>query len=621
MSSVDQTQTKQKKTMKEIIDNNLFLLKFAYRNAPFFIFFTCFYNAFQSIVIYIEHTLGIKYITDAIQYHKPFSKVIQYIIFICVLIIVSIALGRWFWHVIQAKGLEKLNLALKTELYEKAAAIDLACYDDPEYYNEFVLSINEVNNQIKKLIDQLSKLCSSVALLFVVGGFFLFMDKVGLIFVAVVVISTLFVSMKVNKLRFEMRLAMNAVERKRSYMKRVFYLADYAKEIRLNRISPKLLTDFTQTNLGIREIVQQRSKKLIWYSFLQECVCRNLVLDGLYLLYICYMTLVKHAFSYGGAVALARSVWSLNESLQGLSGLVSQVQENSLYIAKIRKFMAYEQTVVEQEHPLEIPKQPGLLELNNVSFSYPSEEGYTLRNISLKIRPHEKIALVGYNGAGKTTLIKLLMRLYDVSDGQIRVDGKDIREYQLEPYRRSYGTVFQDYQLFAATIAQNVMMDEVAVPIREEQANTIAVALAGSGFTDRLDQMEHGIHTALTREFDESGTNLSGGEAQKIAIARVFAKSCPYIILDEPSSALDPISEYHMNQSMLDAAKDKTVIFISHRLSTTRMADRIYMLEHGQIIEEGTHDELMDLNGKYAEMFNLQAEKYRMVSAQGRQVV
>ena len=167
--------------------------------------------------------------------------------------------------------------------------------------------------------------------------------------------------------------------------------------------------------------------------------------------------------------------------------------------------------------------------------------------------------------------------------------------------------VFQDYQMFAASIAENVIMDEV----KDVPDDTIVKALEDSGFKDKLASLEKGIKTHLTREFDDDGINISGGEAQKIAISRVFAKPCQLIILDEPSSALDPISEYNLNETMLQAAKNKTVIFISHRLSSTRMADRIYMLENGSVIEEGSHEELMALGGKYAEMFNLQAEKYR----------
>lgn len=187
------------------------------------------------------------------------------------------------------------------------------------------------------------------------------------------------------------------------------------------------------------------------------------------------------------------------------------------------------------------------------------------------------------------------------------MDGRDIRSLDTADYRGQFGAVFQDYQIFAATLGENVAMDFV----QEDEREKVVQALQHSGMSEKLSGYEKGIDTPLTKEFEADGRNLSGGEAQKTAIARVFFRPYNYVIMDEPSSALDPISEYQLNQKMMELGRDKTVIFISHRLSTTCMADRIYMLENGRIIEQGSHEELMAMNGKYAEMFLKQAEKYQ----------
>lgn len=237
-----------------------------------------------------------------------------------------------------------------------------------------------------------------------------------------------------------------------------------------------------------------------------------------------------------------------------------------------------------------------------------------MKEVNLHMKPGEKIALVGYNGAGKTTFVKLLMRLYDVKSGSILADGIDIRDYNVKQYRNTIGTVFQDFQIFAGNVRENVILD---VANNKDFSNSgyeydtnIRQALSDSGLLKRVDRLKNGLDTELTTEFSKDGVNLSGGESQKLAIARVFYKDAGLMILDEPSSALDPIAEYQLNHAMLEATKDKTVVFISHRLSTTRLADRIVMLENGCIVEQGSHEELLTKNGKYAEMWRVQAGAY-----------
>jgi ATP-binding cassette subfamily B protein len=279
--------------------------------------------------------------------------------------------------------------------------------------------------------------------------------------------------------------------------------------------------------------------------------------------------------------------------------------ETSLYVSKIREFLNYKPKIVSNVN-LDVAKNAKEIELENVSFAYGKSEDMIIKDMALHIKPGEKIALVGYNGAGKTTLVKLLMRLYDTKGGSIKADGRDIKDYDTKKYRDSIGTVFQDFQIFAGTVKENVVLD-VADDINE---SGIKKALEESGLLERIERFGEGLNTELTTEFSDKGVNLSGGESQKLAISRVFYKDAGLMILDEPSSALDPIAEYQLNHAMLEATGDKTVIFISHRLSTTRIADRIIMLENGKIVEQGTHEELLSMNGKYAQMWKVQAGAY-----------
>ena len=241
----------------------------------------------------------------------------------------------------------------------------------------------------------------------------------------------------------------------------------------------------------------------------------------------------------------------------------------------------------------------GDIEFKDVSFSFGKQKLF--ENLSFTVPAGQTVAILGASGSGKSTILALLARFYDVDSGRITIDGVNIKEWDIKEYHKNFAAVFQDFSLFGATLGENVSMD--AKPHKERVEEAVKAA-------DFNRTLPDGTDSILLREFDDEGVSLSGGEAQKIAIARAFYKNCAFAILDEPSANLDPVAEYALNQSMTKAANDKTVLFISHRLSTTIMADEIYMLEKGEIIEHGSHEELMKLDGKYAYMFKLQAEKY-----------
>jgi ATP-binding cassette subfamily B protein len=247
-----------------------------------------------------------------------------------------------------------------------------------------------------------------------------------------------------------------------------------------------------------------------------------------------------------------------------------------------------------------------IIEVKNVSFSYKNVQ--VLSNLNMKLEGTKTYALVGHNGAGKSTIIKLLLRFYDPTEGEILLNGKNIKEYNLQKYRALFATAFQDNKLFSMSVTDNVLLGEEVEESQKEQIASDALKL--SGVYEKISSLEKGMNTTLTKEFDDEGVVFSGGEFQKVVVARAFAKNCPIKVFDEPSSALDPIAEYELNKAMETAAKGKTVFYISHRLSTTRDADRIIMLEKGQIIEEGTHAQLLAQNGKYAQMWHTQAGNY-----------
>lgn len=587
-----------------VISNLAFMLNYVLRFTPGYFVFMCLFEIYSAVEVFLEFTYAGKYLIEVIETGGTFRQAAEFMLFILLLVMIKIFWAGVMEHYVKPKSLEKLHQRMQMELYQKAGELDLKRYDNPECYNEFVWSIGEASGRIDKILTDLGKLCGYVTRVLVNGIFFLAFDKTGLLFVAVSLLITIWSNTKLVKIGFAKDSELKPIERKRNYFNRIFYLNDYAKEIRLNPIADRLKQEFTETNEKIYPIVKRYGRKMMWLGCLGEAAANVIVVDLCYLSYLIYQTVILKSISFGVMFSLFGASSTLKNSLKNFGLLFSQFQQHALYAEKIRAFLAFESDI--RDGAVEcVPGEFRELSLENVGFAYEGEVP-VLSDISMTIHAGEKIAIVGYNGAGKTTLTKLLMRLYDVSSGRICVNGKDIREYTVDSYRGLYAGVFQDYKLFAASIAENVKMDAV----RPEDRERIRKALLESGFADKLAELKNGMDTPLTREFAEEGVNLSGGEAQKVAIARTFYHSCPVIILDEPSSALDPLSEYQLNQTMFHAAENKTVIFISHRLSSTVMADRIYMLEQGRIIECGTHDELMRRNGKYAQMFRMQAEKY-----------
>lgn len=324
----------------------------------------------------------------------------------------------------------------------------------------------------------------------------------------------------------------------------------------------------------------------------------------------CYLFVAIKAFlgAYGvGSVVQYVSV--LTRLGDGIRDLMFMVSDNELYCTHLKKMYDYLDI---QNHmyqgSLTVEKREDneyYIEFRNVSFIYPRTENYVLRNVNLKFKVGEKLAVVGMNGSGKTTFIKLLCRLHDPTEGEILLNNVDIRKYDYKEYMSIFSVVFQDFKLFSFGLGQNVA---ASFGYNEELAKK---CLEKAGFYDRLQRMKKGLETSIYKDLDEEGVEISGGEAQKVALARALYKNAPFIILDEPTAALDPVAEYEVYSKFNEIVQDKTAIYISHRLSSCRFCDVIAVFDDGQIVQRGVHDKLLrDTQGKYYELWNAQAQYY-----------
>lgn len=584
--------------------NMLFFIKLLFSVSPLLVIGEFIWGILLILPERLISVLGVKYVIDVVTSGERLYRIFWAVGVIAGVIVLSYTISWLFREFFWNTEREKVYYRLNKKLYEKAKSLDLESYDNPEFYNNFILTIESSSDNIQNLLGLVRNYVGNVVSLITISSVLLTIDPLCLVIILAVIVIFMPLSRYIGDLQMNRRIDNTKFHRRADYFQRIFYLQDYAKEVRMNNIKPILMERY---NDSADDIIANQKKywgKITRLYCFQEIGVQVLGFMFVLPLYLGYLVMVKKSISAGDFVATFNGAYSIAMSINFLTvWALARFEERAKMIEKYREFLKADFKIKDGERIAEAG-EPKEIRLTNLSFTYPGNDKPTLNNINLTIKPYEKIALVGYNGAGKTTLTNLLLRLYDVTDGNILIDNEDIRKCTVQSHRDRFAAVFQDFQIFSCSIGENVALDVHPDVSRAREA------LRHSGFSKELpDDMD----TELLREFNDSGIMMSGGEAQKVAIARAFYKDCPYVILDEPSANLDPVAEYNLNQAMLEAAKDKTVIFISHRLSTTVNADKIYVMENGKIIESGSHAELMSKNSTYAYMFNLQAEKYKTV--------
>ncbi len=583
------------------ISNIFFMLKIMFKVSPWLIIGEIFEQVTGALPSKLISVIGLKYIIDEVQNGGEPKKIIFGIAAMLAVIVICEIFTNVFYELFVHREREKMDLGVQSIFYEKASKLDLSKYDDPGFYSDFILSIENTADNLRNVLDLVRGYVEQIISFTAVAAIMFSIDPICLVIVLVSVILFIPLGRYTGNLQTKRREAVTEKQRKGDYFARIFYLPDYAGEIRTSGIYPLLRRRFNESADDMIKTQRGFIRKLDGLFFIQEFSVQVVGFMLILSLYIGYQTIVTKNMSAGDFVATFNGAVQIGSSVLYLTVYsLRNFTERSKMIEKCRSFLAVENKIKDGKHAAKNGK-PETITVDNVSFSYEGSEKDSINGVSFEIKPKEKIALVGYNGAGKTTLTNLLLRLYDVKSGSIKIGGRDIREETVMSHRGRFAAVFQDFSLFGATVGENVALT------RDYDSKRVLEALKFAGFTKKL---PNGADTILLKEFDENGLMLSGGEQQKLAIARVFYKQCPYIILDEPSANLDPVSEYELNKAISDGCEDRTVIFISHRLSTTRHADRILMLENGRIVESGSHDELMKKDGKYAYMFRLQAEKY-----------
>ncbi len=489
-------------------------------------------------------------------------------------------------------------------IYEKAENVELGCFENPEFYNQFSIALDGIGDKLGANVDYVAEIIGGT-----VGGVLaclamIEIDPWTILFLIAPLAGNFIFAPKMNAINYRRYRDGVPYDRRISYVNRVMYLGKYAKEMRLYHIFNVIRRIFDDATKAKSNVYRKYYGKAMFYGILQYIFSYVIIFEGI-LLYGAYRALVAAGkpISFSQMAVLTTVMVTASWVWVRVIRAYNSCSENGLVVAELRSFLEYEEKIPENQDGRMPEPVVHSIEFRDVSFTY-DHKHMIIDHMSFTIREGEKVALVGHNGAGKSTIIKLLLRLYDPTEGCILVNGVDIREYHLQEYRKLFLCAFQDYQIFAGTVKENVLMG------REGTDEEVIQALRKAGIYEKIASLPNGIHTMLTREFTDDGAVLSGGEFQKIVCSRVFMDETRVALFDEPSSALDPISENELFNSIIHSVEGKTGIFISHRLSSVREADYVLMLEEGHIIEQGTHEELMRAEGTYAAMYKVQERNY-----------
>ncbi len=540
---------------------------------------------------------------DAVMNEAPHKEVILLIVLFTLFIVLVSGLENVIKMAYTQMTLVKVSNKIKNDVNQKALFTDFRYYDSPDFFVKFIFAQDNypvhAQNVVMILPDILRGIATMVAMVTIIAA----TGPVLLGITAVFVILNALAGIPAVKPTADYEESLVDAWRPMEYSGRVLKTKENAAELRASGAGLKLLGSISTAMNNFQTVYKQFIKKVAPFHLLQGAV--SPVQAACILAYIIFFVIAGDKTQIGLYASLTVASTALASSLNDAAGSIMQIIQCIANGEKVAEFFEAESEIEpEKDNALCAPEGNYEIEFKNVSFGY-DNTSTLLKDFSLHIKPGQRIAIVGENGAGKTTLTKLLLRLYDVNSGELLINGKNIKVYDVHDLRLNIGTVFQDIRVLAMSLRDNLTV------YNDAPDEKLCEVLEKVGLSEVLKRADGSLDTMVSREFTEDGISLSGGEAQKLMLARLFTKSFGLLILDEPSSALDPLSEVKLMQNILDVSNTATTVMIAHRLSTVRDFDCIYHIENGSIIESGTHDELMTRKGKYYEMFVSQGENYR----------
>lgn len=502
-----------------------------------------------------------------------------------------------------SRQMEKTTHGLRMMLGQAVSRMPFSDIEDP-CMKDFI-SLAASSNSFSTLIEYVSGFIGAIVNVITYASIVLYVQPLILVLiVAVVILQTVIYKLR-RKREYKWRVWRAPVFRRLEYFLNLFGDLRYGKEMRVNNLCPYFVDKSEKQFVEeCRPVLKKSSTEGIGIHFSIELAK---VFQKFFLYLILGVKVVFHGMLIGDFSFYLSSADKLTSCLAGVVGCFSNLMTCGVFAKEFKYCIQLSEEKSEAIMTDMVPQDADLsIVFQNVSFKYPNTENYVLQNISFTLHAGERLSLVGVNGSGKSTLVKLICRFYEPTEGEIFIGGVNTKKLSADEYTRLLGVVFQDFKLFSFSIRENIIMDTLP------DEDRLAFSIQNSGLTEKVAGLEKGVETSIYKEFDETGIEFSGGEGQKVAIARAVYKDAPIIILDEPTAALDPIAEYEVYKNFNSLSQGKTAIYISHRLSSTRFTDNIAVLSNGTLIEYGSHEELMSIeNGIYREMFNMQVQYYK----------
>ena len=561
------------------------------------------YNLIKQLMNVFYGVHFIRMILAGLETKRSFGHILAVLVFMFVINILFSRFNQYYKDIYLPIFKLKVDYYMNEKIMRKANSIPYDIANSPEELDKYNRIIKNSSEMIMQAYQSFGLVCGLLEAFIMVLYYIINVDIFAIVLSSFPLLYSYFLAEKSAEFKYELDKKISSFSRKKEYAKRVFYLHNYTAEIRTSKIGRIVKGIYQEGFMQTEDAYLRNGKKIALIAFL-ELLLGDAIAMVLPLVYVVIRMLCGAQYLMGDFIGITQAITIFSSDVEWMLDTMLELKSASLYISDYIDYISQEDDQVREGKKLDKTNEFHIV-FDHVQYQYPgnSEGVLALEDVSVDIRSGEKIAVVGENGAGKTTFVSLLVNLISCSNGRILLNGTDINAYGRRELKSFFGVVCQDYQIYPVSIRDNVSINGCVADA------DIKDAIIKVGLADRIND----INLVVGKEINDKGLELSGGERQRLALARVVANKFPVVILDEPTSALDALTERNINQLILSALKDtnRTLIFISHKLSTTKLVDRILVFEHGRIVEQGNHDQLMKKEGLYSRMYNEQSNMYK----------